>query len=85
MKTPLDEASCDHIKSASFPICWNVLVLQVTDGSVLPWCQVVCDKPEVTCAKGLTHGRHFGVSSCPPFLPFKTKNHILSTLNQWPG
>ena len=42
---------------------------------------MVCDRPEVMWAKDLIHGRHFGVSSHPPFLPFKTENHILSTLN----
>ena len=81
VKTLLDESCCCHVKSSTFPVCWNVLVLHVTDGSILPQCQMVYDRPEVTFGKDLTHGRHFGVSSCPPFLPFKTENHILSTLN----
>ena len=62
-------------------MCWNTLALPVTDGIILPQCQMVCDRPEVMCAKDLTHGRHFSVSSRPPFLPFKTDNHMLSTLN----
>ena len=52
----------------------------MTDGIILPRCQMVCDRSEVMCAKDLAHGRHFGVSAHPPFLLFKTENHIL-TLN----
>ena len=53
----------------------------MTNGSILPLCQMVCDRSEVTCAKDLTHDRHFGVSFCPSFLPLKTENYILLTLD----
>lgn len=35
---------------------------------------MVCDRPEVGCAKALAPSRHCRVSSCLPFLPFKTEN-----------
>ena len=52
----------------------------MTDNIILPHCQKVWHKSEVVCSKDLIHGRHFGVSSHPPFLPVKT-DHILLILN----
>ena len=49
--------------------------LQVTDNIILPHCGKVCDRSEGACAKDLIHGRHFGVSSHPSFLPGKAENH----------
>lgn len=42
-----------HIESATFPICGNVLAPQMTDNIILPHCQMVCGRPEVTCVKDL--------------------------------
>lgn len=30
-----------------------------------PWCQKVCDRPEITCAMDLTHSRHWLVPHIP--------------------
>lgn len=66
------------IKSATYPIRWNVLPLQLTDGIISSRCQRVGSRPEVAHVKDLAHSRHFRGSSHLPFLHFKFKNHISS-------